>query len=280
MTAAYAPASACGNGCLPKPGTVAQAAWHVQARRLAALLLVLISGIAVVVLIPVTTSRTRVRMKRGWFRGILRASGVTLNVRGDAALSAGAGTLVAANHVSWLDIPAVLAVEPMRVVAKSDVRDWPVIGMLAARGGAVFIDRRRLRRLPGTVSDIAAALRGGHSVLVFPEGTTWCGRTLGRFYPATFQAAIDAGAPVRPVSLRYLADGSPTTAAAFLGEETLITAVRRVVATRSLVVDVEVGPLANARGAARRSMATATAAVIKGTNPVVTHPTMAHLASG
>ena len=115
----------------------------------------------------------------------------------------------------------MLAVEPVRVVAKTDVRRWPVIGLLAARGGTLFIDRDRLRRLPATVAEIAGTLRDGQSVLVFPEGSTWCGRTQGRFYPATFQAAIDAGAPVRPVALRYrLADGTATTAAAFVGDDT------------------------------------------------------------
>ena len=111
-------------------------------------------------------------------------------------------------------------------VAKSDVRAWPVIGLLAARGGTLFIDRDRLRRLPAPWPRSPTRLRDGQSVLVFPEGSTWCGRTQGRFYPASFQAAIDAGAPVRPVALRYrLADGSPTTAAAFVGDDTLIASV-------------------------------------------------------
>ena len=128
------------------------------------------------------------------------------------------GTLVAANHVSWLDVPAVLAVEPMRVLAKTDVRRWPVIGLLAAAGGSIFLDRDRLRTLPTTVAEVAGALGRGESVLVFPEGTTRCGRVQGRFYPAMFQAAIDAGALGPAGRLRYrLADGTPTTVAAFVG---------------------------------------------------------------
>src|SRR4029079_5162918 len=89
---------------------------------------------------------------------LLRASGVRLEVQGTVRPGP---VLFAANHVSWLDIPAVLAVTPMRVVAKDDVRRWPVIGLLAARGGTLFIDRRRLRRLPGTVAPTAAACAGG-----------------------------------------------------------------------------------------------------------------------
>jgi 1-acyl-sn-glycerol-3-phosphate acyltransferase len=235
--------------------------------RLASLLLVLLGGVALALVIPLLAAGWKAQATRGWFRALMRASGVRLVVRGSARLTVEGdrGTLVAANHVSWLDIPAVLATEPMRVVAKSDLRRWPVVGLLAARGGTVFIDRHRLRRLPETVADIAAVLQTGQSMLVFPEGSTWCGRTLGRFYAATFQSAIDAEATVRPVTICYLlADGTPTTVAAFVGDDTLIASVLRVVATRGLVVQLELGPVADARGAARKSMALMTATVIRG----------------
>jgi 1-acyl-sn-glycerol-3-phosphate acyltransferase len=57
---------------------------------------------------------------------------------------------------------------------------------------------------------------------VFPEGTTWCGAAAGPFRRAVFQAAIDAGAPVRPVAVVLrLPSGERATAAAFIGEQTL-----------------------------------------------------------
>lgn len=53
------------------------------------------------------------------------------------------------------------------------------------------------------------------------RGTTGTAAT-----PATFQAAIDACAPVVPLSMRYRsADGQPTTVAAFLCEDTLIASL-------------------------------------------------------
>ena len=265
----YAPASACGPGCLPRAGTVPRVGWPVRVARLLAMVLVLLAGIGVTLCQPLLSLSGRARVTRAWFRCLLAATGVRLVTTGGPPLSANRatgdrGTLVVANHVSWLDIPAVLAVEGMLVLAKSDVRGWPVLGPMAARGGTLFIDRHCLRRLPATVADIAAALRAGHSVLAFPEGSTWCGRTQGRFYPATFQAAIDANAGVRPVSLRYrLTDGTPTTVAAFVGADTLVASVLRVVATRGLVVELDAGPIADAHRAARRSMATRTADLIR-----------------
>jgi 1-acyl-sn-glycerol-3-phosphate acyltransferase len=117
----------------------------------------------------------------------------------------------------------------------------PLVGRLAVRGGTLFIDRERIRALPGTVAEIAGALRSGATVVAFPEGSTWCGREEGRFRPAVFQAALDAGVPVRPVAIRYrLAGGEPTTAAAFVGDDTLLASLRRVVATRGLIAEVTV----------------------------------------
>jgi 1-acyl-sn-glycerol-3-phosphate acyltransferase len=265
----YAPVSACGAGCLPHPDPSVRRPVALRAARLSALIGLLVAGIGLAAAMPVLTAKARAAAVQGWFRLLLQACGVRLVVHGvsDAQTAA----LFAANHVSWLDIPAMLAIQPARVLAKSDVRDWPVLGLLAARAGTLFIDRRRLRRLPYTVDNIATALREGHSVLVFPEGSTWCGRTQGRFYPATFQAAIDATAPVRPVSLRYrFTDGTPTTAAAFVGDDPLIASIWRVVATRGLVAEVELGGAITPSGptrapAARRDLCARTASAVRRT---------------
>ncbi|MFG2929102.1 lysophospholipid acyltransferase family protein [Streptomyces achromogenes] len=179
---------------------------------------------------------------RRWCRLIVRAAGVRVRITGTAPPDG--GLLLVANHVSWLDIPLLAAVRPARMLAKAEVRRWPLAGALAARGGALFLERDRLRALPGTVARIAGTLRAGATVAAFPEGSTWCGRAQGRFRRAVFQAALDAGVPVQPVGLRYRRpDGGPGTAAAFVGEDTLPASLWRVVRTRGLVAEVELRPL-------------------------------------
>jgi 1-acyl-sn-glycerol-3-phosphate acyltransferase len=183
-------------------------------------------------------------------RAILASLGVRLRWRGPAPRP---GSLLVANHVSWLDVIALCAVTPVRLVAKHDVRGWPGVGPLAAAAGSIFLDRTRPKRLPATVAEVAAALRAGRSVAVFPEGTTFCGADRGHFRPAVFQAAVDAGAPVVPISIRY---GHP--AAAFVGDDTLWSSVRRVAAARRLTVTLVGSPaLRPEPGADRRSLARA-----------------------
>ncbi|GAA1927328.1 lysophospholipid acyltransferase family protein [Streptomyces durmitorensis] len=163
------------------------------------------------------------------------------------------GTLIVANHISWLDVVSLLAVEPVTVLAKREVGQWPVIGTLARRAGSQFIDRDGLRQLPHAVADLASTLRSGRSVLVFPQATTWCSVLGGRFRRATFQAAADAGAPVRPVTIRYYQHGTRSTTAAFLGDETFGASLHRVARARGLTVRVTAhAPL---HGSDRRELA-------------------------
>ena len=202
--------------------------------RMAAVVALVLTG---VVLSPLG-GRIPAELVKRWCRWIVRAAGVQVRITGTAAPTG--GLLLVANHISWLDIPLLAAVRPARMLAKSDIRDWPVAGPLAARAGALFIDRNRLRALPDTVARIADALRSGQAVGVFPEGSTWCGRAQGSFRRAVFQAALDAHVPVQPVRLRYRIAGTASTAPAFIGEDSLLASVWRVVMTRGLVAEVEV----------------------------------------
>ncbi|MCU1686213.1 MAG: plsC [Amycolatopsis sp.] len=250
------PKAPCGDACLttgePTVGRVRQAFRMFSA--VGVVLLTLPVSPAFVLL----RGRARIRFVRLIFSALLRAFGVRLVVNGDRDFpDAGRGALVVNNHISWLDIVAVNAVRPMRALAKSEIASWPVLGGLVARGGSIFLDREKLSTLPGTMAELAEALRGGALVNVTPEGTTWCGLASGKFTTATFQAAIDGGVPVRPIALRYrLADGRETSRPAFIGPESLIASLRRVAALRGLVLEVYVCPeIAPGRAADRRELA-------------------------
>ncbi|MEV7127850.1 lysophospholipid acyltransferase family protein [Streptomyces sp. NPDC093260] len=233
---AWLPTAPCTPGACVK-ATRSAAAVPRAVLRLTAVLALLLAGVAV----SPFGRRVPAGWIRRWCRAILRAAGVRVRVSGPAVPTG--GLLLVAHHVSWLDVPLLAAVRPARMLAKTEIRRWPVAGALAARGGALFIERDRLRALPETVARIAAAMRGGSAVTAFPEGSTWCGRARGRFHRAVFQAALDARVPVQPVRIRYLeAGGEASTAPAFVGDDTLLASVWRVLSARGLMAEVEIRP--------------------------------------
>lgn len=254
----WLPTAPCTPGhCAAHPETVhragAAAAGAVRASvRLTAGLLTVLVGVLLAPASGLLPAATRLALVRHWLRAVVRAFGV--RVRYEGAPDATGPLLVVANHVSWLDIPLIAAALPGRMVAKAEVRRWPVLGTLAALGGTLFIDRDGLRALPGTVRAMTAVLAGGGRVIVFPEGSTWCGRAVGRFRPAAFQAALDAGCAVQPVRIDY----RPTDAAAYVGDDPLAASLWRVVTTRRLTAVVRVPePLPGVRYPDRRALAAA-----------------------
>jgi 1-acyl-sn-glycerol-3-phosphate acyltransferase len=144
----------------------------------------------------------RSHIQRGYCRLVLRCLGVRITVSGGPIRNL-RGVLVVSGHVSWVDIFAIGAVLPGSFVARADLVDWPALGIVARIMRVIPIDRASLRRLPHVVSTVADRLRAGHTVVAFPEGTTWCGLGYGPFRPAMFQAAVDAGRPVQPLRLTY-----------------------------------------------------------------------------
>ncbi|MGW2887126.1 lysophospholipid acyltransferase family protein [Streptomyces griseoruber] len=248
-----------GAPCTPRACVEGTASWTALPRAVPRLVAVVVLVLAGVALSPLGR-RIPAGAIRRWSRAVVRAAGVRIRVTGESAPATG-GLLLVANHVSWLDIPLLAGVRPARMLAKQEIRAWPVVGAMAANG-ALFIDRDRLRALPGTVATIAGVLRSGQAVAVFPEGSTWCGRAQGHFRRAVFQAALDAEVPVQPVRIRYRdAAGAASTAPAYVGDDSLLASLWRVTSARGLVAEVEVLPLLAPGGAAdRKALASAAAA--------------------
>ncbi|HET9256779.1 MAG TPA: lysophospholipid acyltransferase family protein [Pseudonocardiaceae bacterium] len=254
----WLPVSPCGPGCLPPADAVPTVTRPLRVLRLLAVAVLVLAGSPLVAAWPLLGPSRRERALRVWYRALLGVLRIRLQITGDDRFAAPAkGILVVSNHMSWLDLIALGAVQPLRMVAKSEVRGWPVVGPLARRTGTIFVDRKRLSALPGMIAAVAGALASGVAVGVFPEGTTWCGVTSGRFRPAVFQAAINTATAVRPVAVRYrLAGVGPTTVAAFVGPETFWETLVRVAGVHHLVIEVHLlPPLQPIPGTTRRTLA-------------------------
>ena len=209
------------------------------------------------------------------------------------------GVLVVSDHMSWLDILTIGAAlpssrwraSPLSFVARADVAGNAAVRMMARIVKVIPIERARLRQLPEVVATVAARLYAGHTVVAFPEGTTWCGRPgddagrvaarggtgqsglsggthqgSGPFYPAMFQAAVDTGRPVQPLRLRYQhRDGQVSTVPAYIGDDTLLRSIGRLMVARRTVARIYVESL-QLPGNDRRELARRCQAAIRVTS--------------
>ncbi|AJD47570.1 1-acyl-sn-glycerol-3-phosphate acyltransferase [Isoalcanivorax pacificus W11-5] len=160
------------------------------------------------------------RIARWWLQHLLGILNVQVTVQGAPPV---AGHFLVANHVSWLDIPVLAAQTDVYFLSKAEVRNWPLIGHLAAAAGTLFI-RRGSGESRQKAEEIAGHLRNGHNILVFPEGTTTDGRSVRRFFRQLFTAPLLAQAPVQPVALRYRdRHGEPDRGIAFINDDAFHT---------------------------------------------------------
>ena len=190
-----------------------------------------------------------------WSAQMLACMGIRLIVKGKLAPTG--PVLLAANHISWLDITSLHAARHCRFVSKADVKHWPLIGPLATGAGTLFIERESRRDAMRVVHHMAERLRESDVLAIFPEGTTSDGVSLRPFHANLFQAAIAAEAPVQPVALQFVdqATGQRSLAPCYIDDDTLIGSFWRTLCTPGIAVVITFGELQTAQGRNRRALA-------------------------
>lgn len=205
---------------------------------------------------PFLGQTARTWLIRSWSAKLLALLAIRLSVHGAPPQPGGKGGLVVANHISWLDIYALNAVEPLRFVSKAEVSEWPVVGYLARSAGTLFIRRGKRQDTGRTNRDIENALRSGNLVALFPEGTTTDGTELKHFHASLLQPAIDAQAPLYPVALRFLReDGGIDTAPAYIGDLSFGDCLKQILSRPSIRAELRFGDAIQPHGHSRRELA-------------------------
>lgn len=140
------------------------------------------------------------RLPYVWQRVARRLLGLRVRVEGTPA---NPPLLIAANHVSWLDITLLGSVLPVSFISKSEIASWPVAGLLARLQRTVFIDRNRRSAAGAAVQSIGQRVGAGDVMVLFAEGTTGDGNRVLPFRSALLGAAATGPVTVQPVALAY-----------------------------------------------------------------------------
>ena len=215
-----------------------------------------LAGLLTIILIfPRLSQAQRDLRVQAWSSEMLTRLGITLIMKGRPVATG--PVLLAANHISWLDITSLHAARHCRFVSKADVKHWPLIGRLASGAGTLFIERESRRDAMRVVHHMAERLRAGDVLAIFPEGTTSDGVSLRPFHANLFQAAIAAEAPVQPVAMQFIdqASGQRSLAPCYIDDDTLLGSLWRTLCTPSIAVVITFGELQTAQGRGRRDWA-------------------------
>jgi 1-acyl-sn-glycerol-3-phosphate acyltransferase len=140
---------------------------------------------------------------RSWVRWILATCSVRVDASGVEKLDVSRPYVVMANHQSVFDTAAIVATLPcsFRFVAKRELTWIPFFGWALAAGGHVIIDRADRESSVRSLARAAERVRGGQTVVIFPEGTRGATGELGEFKSGGFHLALAAQVPILPVSV-------------------------------------------------------------------------------
>ncbi|WP_118857664.1 lysophospholipid acyltransferase family protein [Sphingomonas mesophila] len=144
----------------------------------------------------------RSRWPRRFLAGTARICGADVRVAGGPAAT---GTLLIANHVSWLDIPVLAGATGCAFVSKAEIADHPLLKWIADQNATLYVDRADKRAIHGQAQRLREALASGHPLAIFPEGTVGDGGQLLPFKPSLLSAVAPPpdGVAMRPVAIDY-----------------------------------------------------------------------------
>lgn len=168
---------------------------------------------------------------RRFLAGVARIAGVSLRLVGKRPSG---GEFLLANHVSWIDIPAIAGATGAAFVAHDGLVSVPLVHWLCRMNRTVFIARHDRASVHRQIEQVREAVKGSGALAIFPEGTTSDGTGVLPF-KSSLLSALDPpppGVAVQPVLLDY---GSEAADVAWVGEEPGLDNFLRILARRRKV---------------------------------------------
>lgn len=209
-----------------------------RAFRFVRLILHIIFGLLQSFALPYVSTARQNQITYNWAQKFLRILKVKLSFGGILPVCHQRGVILVANHISWLDIVVILAVCPVRFVAKAEIGTWPVLGRLCRNAGTLFIEREKRNDTLRINQQISSVLKTGYSVVIFPEGTTGDGDVLLHFHASLLQPAVTAQALLYPVAIRYShRDGSRNLNVAYVSV-TILQSLMKILAEPEIQVEL------------------------------------------
>ena len=182
------------------------------------------AGMIYVTTVWLAGKSSQIPARAAWMRDTSRRLLAAMNIVVTRQGSLPANGLLAANHLGYIDIVVLGAAQPTIFLSKSEVRQWPVLGLLTACAGTLFIRRDRKTDVARFDEPFAQVVNAGLLLGIFPEGTSTDGHQVLAFHSSLFAAAAAAQWPVTPVWIGYQTDdGSVEQEVCYWGDMTFFS---------------------------------------------------------
>ncbi len=211
---------------LTMPRSLSLGSWLRVITRVLAMLALLL------VCIPFYYLHHLLRIANPWPRiflgGVASIAGVQVNTEGQRPRGP---VFLIANHVSWIDIPAISRITGSAFVGHDGLAAMPLLKWLCRMNDTVFVARHDRSSVADQVEQVRHAVADMHALTIFPEGTTSDGTGLLAFKSSLLSAfePFPAGVAVQPVLLDY---GPEAADIAWVGDEHGLDNFLRILARR------------------------------------------------
>lgn len=134
---------------------------------------------------------------------MIKASGMTINVKGKENLPSEGPVLYVANHKSIFDIVILVSLikTPSIFIGKKEVEQMPLIKDWFDSMGCIYMDREDKRQSLKSIMQGIDELKNGQCVIIFPEGTRISGDEIKAFKEGSFKLATKSKVPIVPIAL-------------------------------------------------------------------------------
>ncbi len=148
-----------------------------------------------------------------WAWSILKVLLIPVKVEGREHLKKGESYVFVSNHQGAFDIFLIYGHlgRDFRWMMKYQLRKIPFLGYACAKCHHIFIDKRGASRIKKSYDQARDILRGGISLVVFPEGSRSFTGHMGFFRRGAFLLADELRLPVVPLTINGSFDIMPRT---------------------------------------------------------------------
>ena len=184
---------------------------------IATIIFLIVTIIASILSVPAAlidrSGSTYLWITRIWAKTFLLLYGVKQTVFGLENIKKGEHYIFVANHSSYTDVPIAIAAIPMgiRLIFRNTLTRIPIWGWALLVSPYIIINRSNAVKAKKSLTHAADVIRGGGSVLLFPEGTRSRTGEIQPFKRGAFHMAHESGAKVVPIAIRGAYEFLPRT---------------------------------------------------------------------